>query len=153
VLGGLRVAAREEDHVMVRAVHLRVLPETRGECRGDMRPCPFVSCRHHLLLHVTSRGRLYAQGREYAQEMSESDVTGLLEALDAMPETCALDVADKGEHTFEQVAAVMGIDVKEAFRHYEIAAGRVEVLVADEHPDDPYFRLMAERSPKEHGEG
>lgn len=131
------------------SLHLRVLPATRGECIDEPRPCPYVSCRFHLLLNVTSNGRLY-RTRDFDEDSAES----LLEALAAMPETCALDVADRGAHTFEQISEFLGVDTKEVFRHYEIAADKMAVLVAGDYPDDPYFRIMAEqelRNPKNSG--
>ena len=27
-------------------------PETRAECREEMRPCPWVACKHHLYLDI-----------------------------------------------------------------------------------------------------
>ena len=30
-------------------------PETRADCLGGARPCPFVSCKHHLYLDVSAR--------------------------------------------------------------------------------------------------
>lgn len=33
-------------------------PRTRPECRTGIRPCPFVSCRHHLYLEVTDAGSI-----------------------------------------------------------------------------------------------
>src|SRR5690242_21960938 len=30
-------------------------PNTRSECVEGIRPCPFVSCKHHLFLDVSSR--------------------------------------------------------------------------------------------------
>ncbi|MEO8550028.1 MAG: hypothetical protein ABI678_08640, partial [Kofleriaceae bacterium] len=27
-------------------------PSTREECRGEMRPCPWVACKHHLYLDI-----------------------------------------------------------------------------------------------------
>ena len=70
-------------------------PRTRGEC-GDTseRPCPFVSCRHHLYLDVPRRGRL--------RVLYPGDV-------DALPETCALDVADGGAHSLREVGALWGV--------------------------------------------
>jgi predicted DNA-binding protein (UPF0251 family) len=97
-----------------------------------------VSCRYHLLLNVASDGRLYSQ-----QQFDESDPVSIAEAVRALDETCALDVAERGEHTFEQVAAVMGIDAKDVFLHAQRAQEKIAVLVSDAHPDDPYFRLMA----------
>lgn len=46
------------------AVRLPVLeptvtrPKTVGECRGGIRPCPWVSCRFNLLLDVDANGSL-----------------------------------------------------------------------------------------------
>lgn len=33
-------------------------PKTRAECRGGIRPCPFVACKYHLYLEVTEAGSL-----------------------------------------------------------------------------------------------
>jgi hypothetical protein len=73
-------------------------PRTRGECARGVRPCPWVSCRHHLALDVYPSGRV----REYAG-------TG---------ETCSLDVADRGGVTLEEVGEMLGIS-KEAARQME----------------------------------
>lgn len=124
---------------MVRAVHLRVLPETRGECRGGARPCPLVSCRFHLLLNVTSDGRMYSQ-LEFDEDVPES----IAEALREMNETCALDVSERGNNmTQEDVGAALGIPKEKVCVIEKRAADKVAVLVADAHPDDPYFRIMA----------
>lgn len=57
-------------------------PKTRGECSGGPRPCPFLSCRHHLYLDVTSAGSLV---------INHPNVE-----LEDMVETCSLDVAERG---------------------------------------------------------
>lgn len=31
-------------------------PKTRGECYDMPRPCPYVSCKHHLAVEVSSKG-------------------------------------------------------------------------------------------------
>src|SRR5689334_13616880 len=65
-------------------------PKTRGECANTIRPCPFVSCSHHLYLDVNPE-------------------TGAIKfnfpklEVWEMPETCCLDVADKGGITLEEV--------------------------------------------------
>lgn len=69
-------------------------PRIRGDCVGGQRPCPFVGCRHHLALDITESGSLH--------------VTDHLD-LEAMPDTCSLDVADRGEHTLEQVGEVLNV--------------------------------------------
>ena len=70
-------------------------PRTRGDCTGGPRPCPWVSCEHHLLLgHVDGR----------ATHKGASTDEALLALLDSMPDTCALDVADRGGTTLEEIA-------------------------------------------------
>ena len=69
-------------------------PKTRAECAGGERPCPFVSCQHHLFLDVSARTG--------AIKLNFPD----LEVWD-MNETCALDVSDRGGTTLEEVGAIM----------------------------------------------
>jgi hypothetical protein len=60
-------------------------PRTRGECKDGPRPCPWLSCRHHLYLDVSDvNGAIRTRGHGDVEE-----------ALAAMPDTCALDVADR----------------------------------------------------------
>lgn len=84
-------------------------PLTRAECQDGPRPCPFVSCRHHLYLDVTDTGslKLNFYGRD----------------VDEIPETCALDVADRGEHTLLEVGDLLGI-TRERLRQIQDAALR-----------------------------
>lgn len=57
-------------------------PKTRGECANGPRPCPFVSCRHHLYLDVSAKtGSI---------KFNFPD----LEVWE-MKESCALDVAER----------------------------------------------------------
>ena len=75
---------------------LPIRPKTRGDCKHGVRPCPWVSCRHHLHLDVSAGGGAITE---------RFDIDS-----DAEPkETCSLDVADRGEHTLEQIAEYMGI--------------------------------------------
>lgn len=78
-------------------------PRTRGDCIGGQRPCPFVSCRHHLALDITESGSLH--------------VTDHLD-LEAMTDTCSLDVADRGEHTLDAVGQVLNV-TRERVRQLE----------------------------------
>lgn len=79
-------------------------PKTRGECVDGPRPCPFASCRYHLGYDVTRAGSMLVMfpGR----------------ALDDLPATCALDVADEGGVTLEEVARVMNL-VRERVRQLQ----------------------------------
>jgi hypothetical protein len=83
-------------------------PKTRVECLNGERPCPFVSCKHHLFLDVSSRTG--------AIKLNFPD----LEVWD-MQETCALDVADRGGTTLEEVGAIMNL-TRERIRQVEVKA-------------------------------
>lgn len=86
-------------------------PATRGDCRPDgdgdasSRPCPWVSCKHHMYLDVTDVGSI---------KINYPD----LEPLD-IPETCALDIADRGGITLEQVGELMNL-TRERIRQIEV---------------------------------
>ena len=70
-------------------------PKYRGDCGYD-RPCPWVSCRYHLLLdHITKR----------FIKLDITDDDAIVEYLCEMSETCALDVADYGSQGQEEIAA------------------------------------------------
>ncbi len=81
-------------------------PTSRAECVEGARPCPFVSCQHHLYLDVSAR-------------------TGAIKVnfpdLDVweMSETCALDIADRGGTTLEEVGAIMNL-TRERIRQVEL---------------------------------
>ena len=81
-------------------------PRTRSECEGGARPCPFVSCKHHLYLDVSARTG--------AIKLNFPD----LEVWN-MTETCALDVADRGGTTLEEVGAIMNL-TRERIRQVEV---------------------------------
>jgi hypothetical protein len=81
-------------------------PRTRSECVGGERPCPFVSCKHHLYLDVSARTG--------AIKLNFPD----LEVWE-MSETCALDVADRGGTTLEEVGAIMNL-TRERIRQVEV---------------------------------
>jgi hypothetical protein len=81
-------------------------PEVRNDCVGGERPCPFVSCKHHLYLDVSARTG--------AIKLNFPD----LEVWE-MSETCALDVADRGGTTLEEVGAIMNL-TRERIRQVEV---------------------------------
>lgn len=90
----------------------RRLPLTRGDCLDGPRPCPFVSCRHHLLLDVhPNTGNLQV----VFPDVFDPDGTPRLEE---MPETCSLDVADLGGSTLEEVGEAMNV-TRERVRQIE----------------------------------
>jgi hypothetical protein len=81
-------------------------PRARAECLEGPRPCPFVSCKHHLYLDVSARTG--------AIKVNFPD----LEVWE-MTETCALDVADRGGTTLEEVGAIMNL-TRERIRQVEV---------------------------------
>jgi hypothetical protein len=81
-------------------------PQTRAECKDGERPCAFVSCKHHLYLDVSARTG--------AIKLNFPD----LEVWE-MNETCALDVADRGGTTLEEVGAIMNL-TRERIRQVEV---------------------------------
>ncbi len=82
-------------------------PENRCECREGVRPCPFVACKHHLYLDV-------------------NPVTGSIKInfpemeVWEMAETCALDIAERGGLTLEEVGAIMNL-TRERIRQVEVS--------------------------------
>lgn len=84
-------------------------PSTRADCLAGgsnaERPCPFVSCRHHLALEVRKTGSIIFT---FAEELD----------LEQQPETCALDVADQGAHTLEEVGRLLNVS-RERIRQLE----------------------------------
>jgi hypothetical protein len=93
-------------------------PKTRADCIDRPRPCPWVSCRYHLLLDQTPGGTLTInragtppgadrairpRRRSLPVEATWQDTA--LDALDHLPETCALDVAARGGLSLHAAAA------------------------------------------------
>jgi hypothetical protein len=87
-------------------------PRARGECVDGPRPCPYVSCQHHLYLDVSPRTG--------AIKLNFPD----LEVWE-MNETCALDVADRGGTTLEDVGAIMNL-TRERIRRLPVLSKPVE---------------------------
>jgi hypothetical protein len=87
-------------------------PRTRGDCVGGERPCPWVSCRHHLALDVTSAGSL---------RIAYPDVE-----LEDMAATCSLDVADQGGMALEDIGEVVNLNRERVRQIEEKALRRVK---------------------------
>lgn len=109
-------------------------PKTRADCVDGPRPCPWASCRYHLLVDITEDGRLYRN-----HPFDEDDDDSILAALATMTETCALDVAAGHGVSLTVVGELLG-QTKQSVEFVEFRAlRRLEVLA--EHPDDPYLEL------------
>jgi hypothetical protein len=80
-------------------------PTNRAQCADMERPCPFVSCKYHLYIDVHPvRGSI---------KINFPDT----EVWD-MTETCALDIADRGGITLEEVGEIMNL-TRERVRQLE----------------------------------
>jgi hypothetical protein len=80
-------------------------PQSRAECANGPRPCMFISCKHHLYLDVnpaTGSIKLNFPDKEVWE----------------LEETCALDVADRGGITLEEVGTIMNL-TRERIRQVE----------------------------------
>jgi hypothetical protein len=75
-------------------------PKRRSECQDGLRPCPWVSCRYNLYLDIRADGvlRINFPDRD-PHEMAFS---------------CALDLAEDGPRTLDQVAGLMGMSRERA---------------------------------------
>lgn len=78
-------------------------PKTRSDCLKGARPCPWVTCRHHLYLDVRQDGVMRVNFPLGPQSMLA---------------TCALDLADDGPRTLDQVSILMGMS-RERVRQIE----------------------------------
>jgi hypothetical protein len=90
-------------------------PRQRSACAEGARPCPYVSCKHHLYVDVSPRTG--------AIKLNFPD----LEVWE-MGDSCALDVADRGGTTLEDVGAIMNL-TRERIRQVEVKAlAKLEAL-------------------------
>jgi hypothetical protein len=81
-------------------------PMTRSECQSMPRPCPFVSCSHHLYLDVNPQSGAIKLNFPHLEVWE-------------MKETCALDVADRGGITLEEVGEILNL-TRERIRQVEV---------------------------------
>lgn len=105
-------------------------PVTRADCLAgginEARPCPWVSCAAHLALDVNEHnGNIKLN---FPGAGGEPD-------LDAMPETCALDVADRGGVTLEELGSIVNL-TRERIR-------QIETLAMERLRDLPITRELA----------
>lgn len=92
----------EEEQLADQLEQLR--PKTRADCERGERPCPFVSCRYNLYVDIGASGSI---------QLNYPD-----KELDEVPHTCALDVADEGGKTLEEVGDLLNV-TRERVRQME----------------------------------
>jgi hypothetical protein len=101
----MREGNADPDEQALRSDLEALRPKTRAECVEAARPCLFVSCKYHLYLDVNPRTG--------SVKLNFPD-----KELWELAETCALDVADKGGITLEEVGAIMNL-TRERVRQVE----------------------------------
>lgn len=96
---------RDAELLELRAEIEATRPKTRGDCDNVTRPCHFLSCKFNLALEVTSSGSIRSLTPEEFVELETS---------------CALDVAERGGITLEEVGSLLGA-TRERVRQIEAA--------------------------------
>ena len=106
-------------------------PTTRAECKEEMRPCPWVACKHHLYLDINPEtGSI---------KINFPD----LEPWD-LKHTCALDVAERGGITLEEVGEIMNL-TRERIRQVEVR-GLLKLKMGSPSPDELGAELLAAKA-------
>jgi hypothetical protein len=96
-------------------------PRVRGDCEAGERPCPWVGCKFHLYLDVTPAGSIKENYPDRGPE--------------ALGESCALDLADRGGMTLEAVGDLLGL-TRERIRQVERQALARAAAAVDEDGSD-----------------
>jgi hypothetical protein len=103
-------------------------PRTRGDCKYGPRPCPWVSCRYHLVdLRVSARGHLgvgeHALGGNASPDEVDAFVEAVADIIVARVDTCALDVTDRAPDgaTLQRIAEALDC-TRERIRQIETKA-------------------------------
>src|SRR5258706_8984202 len=106
-------------------------PTTRAECREELRPCPWVACKHHLYLDINPEtGSI---------KINFPD----LEPWE-LQHTCALDVAERGGITLEEVGEIMNL-TRERIRQVEVR-GLLKLKMGSPSPDELGAELLAAKA-------
>jgi Sigma-70, region 4 len=105
-------------------------PTTREECRGEMRPCPWVACRHHLYLDVNEES---GSIKINFPNLEPWELT----------QTCSLDVAERGGITLEEVGEIMNV-TRERTRQIEVR-GLLKLKMGSPNPDEFGANLLEKK--------
>lgn len=120
----MRTMRTEQKGQPATPLHEEMRPKTWGECESIERPCPFASCKFHLYLDESPAGLKF----------NFPDIDP--EDFDQLPATCALDAADEGGLSLEQVGVLMNMTRERVRQIEEQAMAKIEM---------PLRRLLGER--------
>lgn len=140
-------------------------PTTRAECLQEARPCPWVGCKHHLLLEVSlsetgrdlrptslrlnrqvlgrgrSTGRRSGLASGAAQDVVNRWIDDAVEWLAGMVYSCSLDVPDQYPDGVPArgVGLALGVSDSEARTELELAGDRLRAALGelDQEDDEP----------------
>lgn len=87
---------RERGEHRLLAILEQERPRTRAECRCAARPCLWVSCRFHLFLDVNQETGSVKLNFPHLQPWQ-------------LTESCALDLAERGGRTLEDIGALLNV--------------------------------------------
>jgi len=88
---------------------LKEQPKHRGDCQDQERPCPWMSCKWHML-HMQSTHKTLALRKGTDDE--------ILDYVWSLPWSCVLDLADRGDATLEEIGECTGM-TRERIRQIE----------------------------------
>lgn len=116
-----RQEVEQTEEIIGELDHLR--PRRRSDCVDGPRPCPWVSCRFHLYLDI------HPESGSVKLNFPDLEVW-------EMPYTCALDVADQGENTLDDVGQILNL-TRERIRQVEATGvGKLRIEYDDILGDD-----------------
>lgn len=84
-------------------------PKTRADCANITRPCPYVACKYNLFLDVSETGSIILNFPHLEPDQMTAD------------QSCALDLAERGGMTLEDIAVVTNL-TRERIRQIELRA-------------------------------
>ena len=110
-----RFEEKERDVDLLRIID-DARPRLRSECQAGPRPCLFVSCRFHLYLDVNERtGSI---------KINFPDVD-----ISDLPESCALDIAERGGLTLEEIGRLLNVTRERARQVEESGLSKLKPTV------------------------